>query len=153
MKHNPVPFTGLLEHPEFMPQINFYVGCTEGGCRPLPGFRHTEPGASRRVIIRSAIETVPPLDPLTFGQVTAALCLCVFKDKRQKHLGSFLFPCFHLAGKEHGGLLFTIPGSHQSLPVRAEPQLICGQDRPPRPMRTLRVLLLRKDSIAFTETF
>ena len=85
-----------------MPQINFYVGCTEGGCRPLPGFRHTEPGASRRVIIRSAIETVPPLDPLTFGQVTAALCLCVFKDKRQKHLGSFLFPCFHLAGKEHG---------------------------------------------------
>lgn len=101
----------------------------------------------------TAIETVPPLDPLTFGQVTAALCLCVFKDKRQKHLGSFLFPCFHLAGKEHGGLLFTIPGSHQSLPVRAEPQLICGQDRPPRPMRTLRVLLLRKDSIAFTETF
>lgn len=85
-----------------MPQINFYVGGTEGGCRPLPGFRHTEPGASRRVIIRSAIKTVPLLDQLTFGQVTAALCLCVFKDERQKHLGSFLFPCFHLAGKEHG---------------------------------------------------
>lgn len=85
-----------------MPQINFYVGGTEGGCRPLPGFRHTEPGASRRAIIRSAIKTVPLLDQLTFGQVTAALCLCVFKDERQKHLGSFLFPCFHLAGKEHG---------------------------------------------------
>ena len=85
-----------------MPQINFYVGGREGGRRPLPGFRHPEPGASRRVIVRSAIKTVPPLDRLTFGLVTAALCLCVFKDKRQKHLGSFLFPCFHLAGKEHG---------------------------------------------------
>ena len=59
-------------------------------------------GASLRVIIRSAIKTAPLLDQLALSEVTAALCLCLFTDKRQKHPISFLLPCFHLAGEEHG---------------------------------------------------
>lgn len=46
-----------------------------------------------RVIIRSAVKTAPLLDQLIFSEVTAALCLCLFRMKDRSTRAPF---CSHV---------------------------------------------------------
>lgn len=85
-----------------MPQINFYVCGAEGCFFSLAWIQSHRVGTSQCVIIRSGFQTAHQFNQLIFREVTSALCLCLFKDKRKEALGLLLFPRFHLAGEEQG---------------------------------------------------
>lgn len=109
-------------------------------------------GSSRRVIIRSAIKTVPLLTSSHLAKSQrcfVSVCVQGWKAKTPGLLSVSMFS----SGRQGETRRSVVHHSwaHQSLPVRAEPQLICGQDRPLWLVRTLRVLLL-KDSGLFSKS-
>lgn len=110
-------------------------------------------GTSQCVIIRSAIQTAHQLNQLIFREVTSALCLCLFKDKRKEAPGLLMFPRFHLTGEEQGRSVAHQPWITSN---KARPFWQCGsssaseQERPLWPLRTAtweRVLTVAKHFI------
>lgn len=56
-------------------------------------------GTSPCAIIRSAIETEHQLNQLIFSEVTSAVCLCLFKDKRKEAPGLLYVLMFSSSGQ------------------------------------------------------
>lgn len=101
-KNNPVPFTGSLAYPEFLPQIHFYVCGAEDCFHLLPGFSHTE--WEHHDVWSLEVQSKLCISGTSSYLVKShLLCVCVCSGiKGKKHQGSFMLSCFHLAGRERG---------------------------------------------------
>lgn len=139
-KHNPAPLTRLLGVSRIYASNNLLHPWCRELLSSLVWTQSHGVGTSQYVII-SAVQTAQQLNQLILSEVTSALCLCLFKDKRKEARPPFVFPRFHPAGEErevcYSSFLVTSKPAH---PGRALAYLLAGR----APLRAFIMLLLGK---------